>query len=329
MGGIFTKWPEKAGGVVGSWGNYALKATACRWAANFNWKPIWLWLARFSSERAYVDAAECGVPRLRELFAKRGLAPIEDDVVYVHFRCSDVPFIFHSQYPLPRAEFLEYAMGVARARAPGTRRVVLESCGHHKSLNGRDLEAPKANQVVCARFATELRDYMAGRWPDYTFDLVCHPEAESVRRMLGARVLIMTVPSSFAFTSGVQKGKDFVTPKLLGEPPKWDTRRLQEAVPWSMYPGVAGTDVLAPVEQVPNYYQFDFARFLASGGAIATRDGGPWRDWRPHPQREYATALAVVVVAALAALAVVLAVQTFRPRGRARPRRPARAARPR
>ena len=303
-----------------SWGNYSLKKTACRWAANFNWKKIWMWLASSPSKDAYIKAVECGLPRLRELFASRGLAPIQDDVIYFHFRCSDVPFIMNPDYPLPRAEFLEYAMGVARERAPATRRVVIESCGHHQSHHGRDIAPHQASQVSCGTLATELRDYLRREWPDYTVDLVCHPEAESVRRMLGARVLIMTVPSSFAFSSGVQKGKDFVTPKLLGKVPKWDTRKLHEAVPWSMYPGLAGTDVLAPVDQVPNYYQFDFARFLESGGAIATRDGGPWRDARPHPQRVYATAMVAVVVAALAALAIVLAVQTFRPRARLRAR---------
>ena len=154
-------------------------------------------------------------------------------------------------FPMPRAEYLRYAMQTAAILSPQTRRVVIESCTHHASSIAGDVTAPKPNQIVCAKFAKELRDHMRVSWPDYTFDLVCYPEAESIRRMLGSRVLIMAVPSSFAFVTGVQKAKNFVTPKSLGVEPSWDTDTLHQHVPWSMYDGTAGTDSLTPVDLVP------------------------------------------------------------------------------
>jgi hypothetical protein len=317
MGGLLTKWPEKSGGVVQSWGNYALKSSSCDGSPIFNMRRLWMFPKSASSQAAYISQVNCAIPRLRELYAARNLLPIKTDAIYIHFRCSDVPFNYHSLFPMPRSEFLDYAMGVASERAPETKRVIIESCTHHAaSRTGARTNIPNSeqNKIMCAKFARELRTYLQQTWPAYEFELACYSESESVRRMLGSRVLIMTIPSSFAFVTGAQKGKDFVTPKVLGVEPSWDSDRLHDAVPWSMYPGAPGTDVLTPVDVVPNYFQFDFGRFMTSRGAVASRGNDPWTDVRPQTDRLILLVIGVTLLALVTGLMLGFSITTFRRR---------------
>lgn len=184
-----------------------------------------------------------------------------------------------------RNTYIDFALGEATRWFPQSTHLIIESCSHHamSSLDYKDKSAPAENKRTCARFTAALVSYIRRNWPRFDVSVKCFPEAESVGRMLGSRLLIMTIPSSFSFVSGALKGREMITPKWLGREPAWDDTDLHKHVPWTMFPGQGGTDVLA-VNAVPNYYQFDYNRFLRTN-QVASIDERPWVSIVPDPQR--------------------------------------------
>jgi hypothetical protein len=250
-----SEWTEKEGGLTRRWGNYALLATDPT-----DKRVFWAWPALHKTEAAYLEAVAEGTAALRQLYQSRKIYPIVSDTIVLHFRCSDGPFNHHPDYPLVRGEYLDFAMAVAQSRHPDVATIHVESCSHHERPSS-DLR----EHAACNRFTQDVVDYLRSGWPEYTIDIRCRPEHEAVRRMLGARMLIMTTPSTFYFVTGVQKGLDFVTPRTLGVVPKWSSPNLPQRVPWTMYDGPLLTDTLYPVSRVGNYANLDYANFLRDG----------------------------------------------------------------
>ncbi len=295
MGELASKYADQSNGLVNSWGNWALKKSSCRPSRfHFNLTKLWAFPSVHKSSAAYVKAIKCGTARLRDLYASRGIEPIPADAVFIHFRCSDAPFVYNRGFPMVRAAYIDFALGEASRRHPDVDTLIIESCSHHASTSSQvELSNSAANKQGCSRFSRALAGYINRRWPRFLVRVMCFPEGESVRRMLGSRMLITTMPSTFSFVSGVQKGSDFITPKGFGEAPRYDDTDLHTKVPWTMFPGQAGTDVVRPVESVPNYHQLDYARLLDRNEIASLGE----RAWVPvAPDRERAKLWVVSLV---------------------------------
>jgi hypothetical protein len=327
---------SKPNGLRKSWGNYVVQASGCSNA----WlpidsvlsylKPVWCFPSTFKSLKKYAAAVECALPRLARIVAKHGVTPLDSAVIYIHFRCSDTPFVFGSNYPLATARYVRFAIETARRRHPSVRRVQVESCSHHSdsATDGKTVPNSEARKRGCGRFTREFVGYLRETWPDLEVETVCVDELESQRRMLGASVLIMTMPSSFSFVPGALKGRDFITPKTFGKVPAWTSAELAalpDRVPWTMYRGAVETDVL-PTLHVPNYHQFDYRRFLDTSEISPVAVGASIVEWsdqrrftrRDEGRRQLGMIGAIVVVVVVVALFVPYCAVVF---GRSRRKR--------
>jgi hypothetical protein len=325
MGALQFGHRKREDGLTTAWGNYVIFESGCvnSWISTNSllryFKPNWAFLNDFKNVHAYLRAVNCSIPRVSKILRDHGITPLPSKDIYVHFRCSDSPFNFSTSYCMVTRAYVEFAMREALLLAPNAHRVLIESCSHHTTDQAnKPLTTTAANKRVCARFAQDFAQLVDSLTPGLLVEVVCFPEVESQRRMLGAAVLVVTMPSTFSFVAGCTKGKAMITPKTMGALPKWSTEELNELpelVPWTMYDGACDTDVI-PVMRVPNYYQFDYAAHLATG-AITSRGNQPWIDRRDfsvknETTRTLAFASSLAVLTLLVALIVALGIKVAR-----------------
>ena len=218
------------------------------------WNPV-----RWKSAQTYARFWRQAAPALRASLSDDGCEPDRRfaDSAIVHFRCSDVPFWRHEEYPLLPRSYFEFARdAIARL---GARRTIVLSCPTvHRDKGHRD----KAAAVKCPEWAAVI----AG-WLNATERPVCIADERAVcAAMRGAKALVST-GGSFSFIHGVARGDaTFVAPTLVGVGDYEAASELAAAAHWTVH--AAHERITHGC--VPNYAHFDLAATPAHGCVAAS-----------------------------------------------------------
>ena len=177
----------------------------------------------------------------------------------LHFRCADVPFKRHVQYPLLPAAYYRWA--ARELSRIGVRSALLVSCW-------RWGEVPESMRK-CTEWAQKLSEWFGEEGVRVSLDESCRGEEETLRIMLDAGTLVSS-GGSFSFVAGVGKGTGFITPSLIGEttPQLCATfRDLHLRVPWRMWPHL---DCVAPQEDYADFAYTPAAPLIACASVAPT-----------------------------------------------------------
>ena len=186
------------------------------------WEPDNL----FDSAETYADYWNPGINpelqhQLRALLPKPGRSK---NIAVVHFRCSDVPFVKHEAYCLLPKDYFRFVATEILARHVD--KITIVTCAAHKRHKLAD---------KCPIYTYTIQKWLS----DFTglpvdIDDTCMSIDDTMQLFIDAKVLVST-GGSFSFCPGMIKGKNFITPSLLGTRDGIRFRDLHRLVSWTMW----------------------------------------------------------------------------------------------
>ena len=142
----------------------------------------------------------------------------------VHFRCSDVPFCKHPEYPLLPKEYYKFVADEIMKR--DVENIVIITCNTHN-------QHPLAYK--CSDYSSTIKGWLESYTNlEVSIDDSCQGIKETYEIFLGSKVLISS-GGSFSFIPGITKDKDFISPSLFGENPSKGFEDLHNMVHWTMW----------------------------------------------------------------------------------------------
>lgn len=159
-------------------------------------------------------------PLIQEIFAS-SLPPIVSNVPVVHFRCSDAPFIKHTQYHLPKVSSVLWITEQIKQR--GYDEVLMLCCTSHGGLYGDN----------CSKYVDFYKQLFVKENIDV--HVRCNSVMEDFALMVNSPLLVSLNASSFSFMAGISKDpKNWISANMGTEVE--GTYHLQTNVDWILDP---------------------------------------------------------------------------------------------
>lgn len=168
----------------------------------FTWEPT-----RHKSAEEYANYWNPGMnPEVQDKLRTRLPKPGRPkNIAVVHFRCSDVPFTKHASYCLLPIDYFRFVATEILARHVD--KITIVTCAAHNRHELAD---------KCTIYTNTIQKWLS----DFTglrvdIDYTCMSIEDTMQLFIDAKVLVST-GGSFSFCPGVLKGKNFITPSLMG-----------------------------------------------------------------------------------------------------------------
>ena len=150
----------------------------------------------------------------------------------IHFRCSDVPFVKHSQYHLLPKEYFYFI--AKELEEKNIDEILFLNCSDWNSH-----QTPvKDPHKICNSYIKIISDWIQEKTPiKINKNKICTSVKETYSIMLGSKVLVST-GGSFSFIPGITKGKNYITASNIGEVDQEILRKwkdLHKNVHWKMW----------------------------------------------------------------------------------------------
>lgn len=163
------------------------------------------WVPRlFPSDKAYANYWKSRETCIRKLLNRHSITvkSRKNDTV-MHFRCGDVPFSLHRIYRMPSINYLEFVVKHMK------RRHVIRANIYWTLSHANDM----TRYSGCVSMLQDIKKYFLSRGVYIT--IIDEKNAMKTLNIFGdANILVSLVPSSFAFSVGVVKGSNFISPFL-------------------------------------------------------------------------------------------------------------------
>lgn len=205
----------------------------------------------------YSNFWEKNISKIKKIFEEEKLKPDTSfsNKAAIHFRCSDVPFNKHPEYPLHPKEYFHFV--AEKIKESGVGEVVFINCSSWRS-NATGIENV---DEICNNYIETIADWLGEKLDiKINREKICVDVKETYSIMLGSKLLIST-GGSFSFIPGMVKGKNFISPSFLGENvnlkmlENW--KNISKEVHWAMWDKF---DIVS--HQNIDYKSFDYKNYF-------------------------------------------------------------------
>jgi len=125
---------------------------------------------------------------------------LDKDCICIHIRCSDIPFVKHTNYHLYKMQWYKNAIDFALTLGTYSK-IVIVSCSGHKSTN--------EYKDACKLFVDSYYEFLSSTY-DFPVSIVCQTMYEDMYTMYNSKCLIAS-PSSFSYYVGISSDNIFIT----------------------------------------------------------------------------------------------------------------------
>lgn len=158
------------------------------------------------------------IPYARECIQRRSCLlqtsiTLPQNIICIHFRCSDIPFNRLELYNLYNCKWYKAALELAFKLHPGIEEIRIVSSNTHTDPKGV-LHVPRdkmARQTLqCKFFIEQYHDYIRSLYPNIPITFQCESLEKDIAMLANCKVLVATT-GSLAFWIGYSSPNTFIT----------------------------------------------------------------------------------------------------------------------
>jgi hypothetical protein len=137
--------------------------------------------------------------------------------IYIHIRCSDIPFNRFRTYNLYDCNWYKDAINLALKLHPEAERIVLVSCNDHTGAPETQYHVNKSiidnNKYYCGKFLEQYAQFIKSHGT-IPVEIACNSLESDIHLLLNCGCLIATI-GSFAYYLGLSSDNTFITSENL------------------------------------------------------------------------------------------------------------------
>lgn len=205
-----------------------------------------------TDSKQYAKYWKSNINLIVDIFKELEIKPNQNynNKAVIHFRCSDIPFDRAPETFLYPKEYYDFVAD--KINKAGVDEIVFLNCSTYLAKDAGVF----STQIICSNYIETIADWLSKKTDvKINRNKICISIKDTYEIMYGSKLLVST-GGSFSFPF-IVKGKNFISPKLIGPNYTKEFDDLNKHVHWTMWDKNEGIKH----EKIPDYNTFDYRNY--------------------------------------------------------------------